>query len=52
MKIWHVVLKCGTEAVEAVEKIMWPKEDVLHGDCTCGGTGSSPLKKESIYRSF
>ena len=29
-----------------------PKEDVLHGDGTCGGTGSSPLEEESIYRYF
>ena len=52
MKLWHVVLKCGTEAVETVEKIMGPKEDVLHGDGTCRGTGSSSLEEESIYRYF
>ena len=52
MKIWHVVLKCGMDTVETVEKIMWAKEDVTHGDGTCGGTGSSPLEKESIHRCF
>ena len=52
MRIRYVVLKCGTDAGEMVEKIMRPKEDVLHGDGTCGGTESSPLEKESIYRLF
>ena len=56
MKIWHVVLKCGMDSVGTAEKIMWAKEkikeDVTHGDGTCGGTGSSPLEKESIHRCF
>ena len=51
MKLWHVVLKCGTEAVETVEKIMGPKEDVLHGDGTRGGTKVRHWKRE-VYIVF